>query len=90
MRDAGNDLRLELGDQRVVRLPLCSRACGESRLHFAWFYTGQDVETIDTVEIVGDPVDEAMARGAEFIAARIELRHPAILLRGPPYSQASV
>ena len=88
VRHAGNDLRFEFGDQRVVRFAFGSRSGGEARLDVAGLHAREDFVTIDTVEVVGDPIDEAMSGRAEFIAARVELRHRAILCR-QLFSQAS-
>jgi hypothetical protein len=87
VRDAGNDLLREIGEQRVVRTAAVGRGGGELLFDVAGLHAREDVVLLDAVEIVRGPVNETMAGSAEFVRVRIELRHARHLLRRRANSQ---
>ncbi len=75
--DAGQDLLLELRHQRVVRLAGLTRRGGELFLDVARLHAREHGIGVDVLQVIGDPVDEAVCGGAEFVGGGVELRHRA-------------
>src|SRR4029079_9713541 len=73
----------EIGEEVGIWPPVVARRRRQRTLDVARLHAREHVVAVDVVEVVGDPVDEAMPRLAEFIAVRIELRHGALIQSCP-------
>jgi hypothetical protein len=77
VRDAGEDLLLELAQQLVIRLAAVRRTIVELPLHIARLHAREHGKGVDVLEIVGDPVDGFVRGFAERSRGGVELRHGA-------------
>ena len=79
--EAGHHHLLDVGHHRVERLDVGRRVFGELRPHVAWRNDGADRSLLDAADIVGDPIDEVVAVGAELVGGHATERRGAACAR---------